>query len=88
MKHRDARLEKEYFRDEAPECQGEGNIRMKHRDAEWRKYLDKAPECRGGGNIRMKHRDTVLEKEYYRNETPDAGLKKEYYRDEAPGCRI
>ena len=36
----------------------------------------------------MRRRDTVLEKEYYWNETPDAGVEKEYFRDEAPGCRI
>jgi len=50
MKHSDAKLEKEYFRDEAPGCQGEGNIRMKHRDAGVEKeyFRDEAPGCRIG----------------------------------------
>jgi len=36
----------------------------------------------------MRRRDTVLEKEYYWNETPDAGVELEYFQDEAPGCRV
>ncbi|WP_342580927.1 hypothetical protein [Ureibacillus sp. FSL W7-1570] len=53
MKHRDAGVEIEYFRDEAPGCQGEGNIRMKHRDAGLKKayYRDEAPGCRVGERI-------------------------------------
>jgi len=53
MKHRDAGLKKEYYRDKAPGCRGGGNIRMKHRDAGVKKgyYRNEAPGYRVGERI-------------------------------------